>query len=159
MYYLILTLDKGKVSGKEFSMFSKLLTEGKFNNLLRYIISITKVNINEFAHENDYLHKVFAPFYEVPKKEPKNEEDAKFQPNINYGISFGFGKRKTSVARVWINAGSGRFLINGKLHTDYFDNHILNLTKIAFPLFITNSISQFDIRCKVKGGGTNSQGI
>ena len=66
------------------------------------------------------------------------------------------GRRKRSIAKVWLKKGSGNIYINGKIMNDYFTraNHRTILLK---PLSITNREGQFDIRCSVKGGGLSGQ--
>ena len=66
------------------------------------------------------------------------------------------GRRKKSIARVWLKKGSGNFLINGKKMIDYFKK--LNLqTTILKPLSLVNRQNEYDVRCSVKGGGLTGQ--
>ena len=66
------------------------------------------------------------------------------------------GRRKKSIARIWIKKGTGKIYVNGKILTDYFTraNH---QTTVLRPLGITNKSAEFDVRCKVKGGGLSGQ--
>lgn len=66
------------------------------------------------------------------------------------------GKRKTSIARVWIYFGKGDFLINKKPLEAYFpyDMHRKNLAK---PFAVTNTKGQYNVLATVKGGGPNGQ--
>jgi len=66
------------------------------------------------------------------------------------------GRRKRSIAKVWLKKGTGNFYINGKVMNDYFrrPNHRTILLK---PLNVTKREGQFDIRCSVKGGGLSGQ--
>ena len=66
------------------------------------------------------------------------------------------GRRKTSIARVWVKKGSGKIYVNGKLFTDYFsnDNHKMLITR---PFDLINQSTEFDVRCNVKGGGPTGQ--
>jgi len=66
------------------------------------------------------------------------------------------GRRKRSIARVWVKKGSGNIIINGKKIADYFVNPILQ-TAVYRPLKILNSENLFDIRANVKGGGLSGQ--
>jgi small subunit ribosomal protein S9 len=72
------------------------------------------------------------------------------------GRSYGTGKRKTSIARVWIRAGSGKILVNGKDQREYFARAVLRML-IAQPFFITSRESQYDVFCTVTGGGISGQ--
>jgi small subunit ribosomal protein S9 len=69
---------------------------------------------------------------------------------------YGTGRRKTSIARVWIRPGSGRILINRRPFEDYFPRETLRMI-IAQPLAITNTVGQFDLTVTVKGGGPTGQ--
>ena len=66
------------------------------------------------------------------------------------------GRRKRSIAKVWLKKGTGNIYINGKVMNDYFTrpNHRTILLK---PLNVTKREGQFDIRCSVKGGGLSGQ--
>ena len=66
------------------------------------------------------------------------------------------GRRKTSIAKVWLKKGSGKIYINGKNYEDYFkrDNHKMILLR---PFEIINQSTSYDVRCNVKGGGLTGQ--
>ena len=66
------------------------------------------------------------------------------------------GRRKTSIAKVWLKKGSGKIYVNGKLYSDYFssDNHKMQITK---PFELIKQTTDFDVRCNVKGGGPTGQ--
>ena len=66
------------------------------------------------------------------------------------------GRRKTSVARVWVRPGSGRIVVNRRAFEDYFPRETLRMI-IAQPLQITNTLGQFDVLITVKGGGPSGQ--
>jgi small subunit ribosomal protein S9 len=69
---------------------------------------------------------------------------------------YGTGRRKTSVARVWIRHGSGRVVINRRAFEDYFPRETLRMI-IAQPLQVTNTVGQFDVLATVGGGGPTGQ--
>src|SRR2546421_11005975 len=69
---------------------------------------------------------------------------------------YGTGRRKTSVARVWIKPGAGRIVVNRRAFEDYFPRETLRMI-IAQPLAITNTVGQFDVLATVKGGGPTGQ--
>src|ERR671922_100785 len=69
---------------------------------------------------------------------------------------YGTGRRKTSVARVWIKPGAGRIIVNRRTFEDYFPRETLRMI-IAQPLAITNTVGQFDVLVTVKGGGPTGQ--
>ena len=66
------------------------------------------------------------------------------------------GRRKTSIAKVWLKKGSGKIYVNGKLFNEYFsnDNHKMQITR---PFEIINQATEYDVRCSVKGGGHTGQ--
>ena len=66
------------------------------------------------------------------------------------------GRRKKSIARVWVKKGSGIIYINGKKMVDYFKKPNLQIT-VCRPLTIVNRMNEFDVKCSVKGGGLSGQ--
>ena len=66
------------------------------------------------------------------------------------------GRRKTSIAKVWLKKGSGKIYVNGKLYNEYFssDNHKMQITR---PFELINQATNYDVRCTVKGGGPTGQ--
>ncbi|MBP5230369.1 MAG: 30S ribosomal protein S9 [Clostridia bacterium] len=69
---------------------------------------------------------------------------------------YGTGRRKTSVARVRVMAGTGSITVNGKSAEDYFGLDTLMLI-INQPFAVTGTEGKFDIVCTVKGGGLSGQ--
>ena len=70
--------------------------------------------------------------------------------------SYATGKRKESVARVWVKPGSGRITVNGKDMAEYFARPVLQMM-IGQPFSVANVTGQFDVMCTVKGGGLSGQ--
>jgi small subunit ribosomal protein S9 len=66
------------------------------------------------------------------------------------------GRRKTSVARVWIRPGAGRIVVNRRAFEDYFPRETLRMI-IAQPLEVTSTLGQFDVFVTVGGGGPSGQ--
>tara|TARA_B100001123_G_C14649883_1_gene765244 strand:- start:1 stop:441 length:441 start_codon:yes stop_codon:yes gene_type:complete len=66
------------------------------------------------------------------------------------------GRRKKSIAKVWLKKGSGTIHVNGIKMNDYFQKQNLQ-TAIFRPLSIVNRENEFDVRCSVKGGGLSGQ--
>ncbi len=66
------------------------------------------------------------------------------------------GRRKKSIAKVWLKEGSGNIVVNGKNYNDYFtrSNHQMKLLR---PLEIINHATSYDVKCNVKGGGLTGQ--
>ena len=70
--------------------------------------------------------------------------------------NYATGRRKESVARVWIKKGTGKIFVNGKTMNDYFKRPVHQLI-VVMPLQETNVINKFDVKCNVKGGGLSGQ--
>ena len=72
------------------------------------------------------------------------------------GRSYSTGKRKSSIARVWLKRGSGLVMINGKEENKYFSSksHRILLNQ---PLVLSQRKSEIDIVCTVLGGGLSGQ--
>tara|TARA_B100000686_G_scaffold281604_1_gene303451 strand:+ start:14343 stop:14780 length:438 start_codon:yes stop_codon:yes gene_type:complete len=66
------------------------------------------------------------------------------------------GRRKKSIAKVWVKKGSGIIFINGKKINEYFKKENLQ-TAIFRPLSITKREKDFDVKCNVRGGGLSGQ--
>ena len=83
---------------------------------------------------------------EKPKKIKLDFKDSKYAT----------GRRKTSIAKVWLKKGSGQIYVNGKLYNEYFsdDNHKMQITR---PFEIIKQPTEYDVRCSVKGGGPTGQ--
>ena len=66
------------------------------------------------------------------------------------------GRRKTSIAKVWLKKGTGKIHVNGKNYESYFtrENHKMQLLR---PFEIINQSTSYDVRCDVKGGGHTGQ--
>ena len=66
------------------------------------------------------------------------------------------GRRKTSVAKVWLKKGSGKIYVNGKSYETYFKrkNHKMEILR---PFEIINQATNYDVRCNVTGGGHTGQ--
>lgn len=69
---------------------------------------------------------------------------------------YGTGRRKSSVARVRVYAGSGKVTINKRDIDDYFGLETLKLIANQ-PIELTNTVGKFDIECTVNGGGVTGQ--
>jgi small subunit ribosomal protein S9 len=69
---------------------------------------------------------------------------------------YGTGRRKTSVARVYLRPGSGKIVVNRRDLDEYFPNQVLKMV-IRQPLLLTETADKFDILINVKGGGPTGQ--
>ena len=90
---------------------------------------------------------------ETPLKTSNKNEKIK----LNFKDSkYATGRRKKSIARVWLKKGSGSILVNGKKMNDYFKKLNLQIA-ILRPLTIVNRENEYDARCTMKGGGLTGQ--
>lgn len=69
---------------------------------------------------------------------------------------YGTGRRKSSVARVFLRPGSGKFTVNGREFDKYFLTDAQRV-EIKQPLVVSETTSTFDITASVDGGGVNGQ--
>ena len=66
------------------------------------------------------------------------------------------GRRKSSVAKVWVKKGSGNIHVNGLKMNEYFKRPVHQII-VTRPLEISKSSSTYDVKCLVKGGGLSGQ--
>ena len=66
------------------------------------------------------------------------------------------GRRKKSIAKVWVKKGTGKIYVNGKTMDEYFTSgaHKMQITR---PFEIINQATEYDVRCSVSGGGPTGQ--
>ncbi|TPR53256.1 30S ribosomal protein S9 [Metamycoplasma neophronis] len=69
---------------------------------------------------------------------------------------YGLGRRKSSVARVYLLPGKGNFIINGKPAKEHLNSDIL-LKDALSPFTVTETTNQFDVFANVNGGGLTGQ--
>ena len=71
-------------------------------------------------------------------------------------VFYATGKRKDSVAKVWLAPGNGKIVVNNKDLNEYFE---LNVTRdlLSAPLLLTEKSNDFDIKVTVMGGGKSGQ--
>jgi small subunit ribosomal protein S9 len=66
------------------------------------------------------------------------------------------GRRKKSIAKIWVKKGTGKIYVNGRTMEDYFTSgsHKMQITR---PFEIINQSTDYDVRCSVSGGGHTGQ--
>ena len=87
------------------------------------------------------------------------QSPAKKTPKLNLDFKdskYATGRRKTSIAKIWLKKGSGKIYVNGKNYEDYFKraNHKMQLLR---PFEIIKQPTDYDVKCSVKGGGHTGQ--
>ncbi len=95
--------------------------------------------------------KAAAPKAPVAKVAKEKKPSNKVAP-----LAYGTGRRKASVARVWIKSGSGKITVNGKPLEVYFARPVLRMI-INQPFAAIDRIGSYDIDCTVVGGGLSGQ--
>lgn len=90
----------------------------------------------------------------TPGSEPESSIPASVNPSFTRG--YGTGRRKQSVARVYLRPGQGKLVVNGRLLENYFPREALR-SLVRQPLVATETGGLFDIRVNVRGGGVNGQ--
>jgi small subunit ribosomal protein S9 len=76
--------------------------------------------------------------------------------SIINGRNYGTGRRKTAIARVFLKAGEGKILINGRTPEDYFPRETSRMI-MGQPFDVLEKQGQFDLEVNVRGGGTAAQ--
>ncbi len=98
-----------------------------------------------------------APVAGADEATSTQEEPAKKEPKIDaQGRSYGTGRRKDAVARVWLKPGSGKVVVNGKDQGEYFSRNTHRLI-LNQPFLVVDRVGKFDVMCTVKGGGLSGQ--
>jgi len=70
--------------------------------------------------------------------------------------AYATGKRKNSIARVWLKRGKGEIIINGKTVDKYFSRPVLQMI-VNQPMEVIESTGSYEIKATVKGGGLSGQ--
>lgn len=93
---------------------------------------------------------------EVERQKQEEIAKARVRQVDEKGRAYGTGKRKCSIARVWIQPGDGKFVVNDKQFDAYFPilDHRADLLR---PFTVTKTLGLWDVTCTVKGGGVSGQ--
>ena len=85
----------------------------------------------------------------------ENQKNSKIELDFK-DSKYATGRRKTSIAKVWVKKGSGKIYVNGKLYNKYFsnDNHKMQIIR---PFELIKQPTNYDVRCSVRGGGPTGQ--
>ena len=95
---------------------------------------------------------------EKTKNEPVGSRLVKPKKPSLAGVAntYGTGRRKSAVARVWVKMGSGKIIVNKQNIEQYFTREA-HAKSILQPFIATKSVGQYDVICTVKGGGMSGQ--
>ena len=87
----------------------------------------------------------------------ENTNQVSNKTKLNFKDSkYATGRRKTSIAKVWLKKGSGKIYVNGKSFEDYFTRSTHKM-QILRPFEIINQSTDYDVKSKVIGGGHTGQ--
>ena len=85
----------------------------------------------------------------------KTNKIKKIKLNFTDG-KYATGRRKRSIAKVWVKKGSGQIYVNGKKMNDYFKRPVHQII-VTRPLEVSSVMDSYDVKCSVKGGGLSGQ--
>ena len=86
-----------------------------------------------------------------------NNTEKQKKIKLNFKDSkYATGRRKKSIAKVWVKKGSGNIHVNGLKMSEYFKRPVHQIL-VTRPLEITEATKNYDIKCSVKGGGLSGQ--
>lgn len=93
---------------------------------------------------------------ETPTIKGNAKSQIKEQKIDDLGRAYATGRRKRSIARVWLKKGTGKVVVNGRTQDVYFgrQTHLLVLNQ---PFLIADRVNAYDVICTVKGGGLSGQ--
>ena len=89
----------------------------------------------------------------------ENTQSASKSPKLKLDFKdskYATGRRKTSIAKVWLKKGSGKIFVNGKNYEDYF-KRATHKMQIMRPFEIIEQATDYDVRSQVVGGGHTGQ--
>ena len=93
----------------------------------------------------------------VDKSTNIKSESSNKKIKLNFSDSkYATGRRKKSIAKVWLKKGSGNIYVNGIKMNDYFKRPVHQII-VTRPLEISNVLTSYDVKCSVKGGGLSGQ--
>ena len=89
----------------------------------------------------------------------ENTQTASKTPKLKLDFKdskYATGRRKKSIAKVWVKKGTGKIYVNGRTMDEYFTSgtHKMQITR---PFEIINQATSYDVRCSVTGGGHTGQ--
>ena len=89
----------------------------------------------------------------------RNENKLKANNKIKLDFKdskYATGKRKRSIAKVWVKKGSGNIYVNGIKMIEYFKRPVHQII-VTRPLEVSKVLTSYDVKCTVKGGGLSGQ--
>ena len=112
---------------------------------------------NENLENKNEQNKGFEALKSINAEVKEETPIIKAEPQIDsLGRSYATGKRKESIARVWLKRGKGNITVNGGQPSKHFGRDVL-LMIIESPFKVANRKGEFDVIATVKGGGLSGQ--
>jgi small subunit ribosomal protein S9 len=71
-------------------------------------------------------------------------------------VAHGVGRRKKTVARVWLRKGNGKMVVNGRPYEEYFDTEYTRLN-VTTPFRVCEQFKNYDVSANITGGGVCAQ--
>ncbi|CAM9808253.1 unnamed protein product [Heterosigma akashiwo] len=144
----------------------KLVDESR--EILRQIVKPDgEVDLSRLSSEDS--EEMYDDEYALFGVSPKTVERVRRPPSIlkpqeitkepkidDQGRSYGTGRRKAAIARVWIKPGEGNFTVNSKPMPEYF-GRAAHQHDVAKPFLASGTAARFDVLCAVQGGGLTGQ--
>lgn len=109
--------------------------------------------IEDLRYENSTRRSIRS---EIERQKQEEIAKARVRQVDEKGRAYGTGRRKCSIARVWIQPGDGKFEINEKEFDVYFPM-LEHRAAILRPFTETKTLGRWDVRCTVKGGGNTGE--
>ncbi|XP_038874637.1 30S ribosomal protein S9, mitochondrial isoform X2 [Benincasa hispida] len=95
---------------------------------------------------------------EIERQKQEEIAKARVRQVDDKGRAYGTGRRKCSIARVWIQPGDGKFIVNDKEFDVYFPM-LDSRAALLRPFSETKTLGLWDVKCTVKGGGTTDDAV
>lgn len=156
------TKEKTKTETKKKTVAKKAKKEAVQSEDIETVAKTNETESEENAFAKQLKEADVKQYDETIQQEKIGEkedlEKAKvYTANIDgKGRSYGTGKRKSSIARVWIKPGNGKIVVNKKESSDYFKRAVLEKV-INKPFDITHNKGKFDVFATLRGGGLSGQ--
>ena len=109
--------------------------------------------LEEMRYEKNIMK---SPRAEIERQKQEEIARARVRQVDDKGRAYGTGRRKCSIARVWVQPGDGKFIVNDKQFDVYFPmlDHRAALLR---PFSETKTLGLWDVTCTVKGGGVSGE--
>ena len=155
-YVIIVNAEKIKVTGKKLDQkiyfrHSDYVGSAKYTTLREMLrtrpVKVVEKAVRGMLPKGRLGEQMYKKLFVYEGKEIKMAKATTY---------YGTGRRKSSVARVFMTPGKGEMSINGRTIDDYFGLETLKVI-VRQPLVETNTLDQYDFKITVKGGGTTGQ--